>query len=71
MMEAARMDSLVPSRADQRKIGTTVDLLTYTPCKAEPQAEGETSAGLMIRTRLTERHEVLFGRQRRFDRHEP
>ena len=65
------MDSLVRSGADQPKIGTTVDLLAYTPCKAEPQAEGETSAGLMICTRLTDRHEVLFGRQRRFDGHEP
>jgi hypothetical protein len=71
MMEAARMDSLVRSGADQPKIGTTVDLLAYTPCKAEPQAEGETSAGFMIRTRLTAWHEVLFGRQCRFDRHEP
>jgi len=67
MMEAARMESLVPLRADQRKIGTTVDLFAYTPCKAEPQAEGEMSAGLMIRTRLTGRHEVLFGRECRFD----
>lgn len=71
MLEGARIDSSVPSGPGHVKVGTAVDLLGYAAGETEPRAKGEAPAGLVVCTWLTRRHEVLFGRHRRFDRHKP